>query len=91
MNIFVCQNVFPVCISRIYVQKYFPEVPHINTYDHTCVSEVISYNNMYMPVEPLCVRRHFSDGATTPVVKDRLVPQDPFEVACHPRIRYTHI
>ena len=30
-----------------------------------------------MPEGPACVRRHFSDGATTPVVKDRLVPQDP--------------
>ena len=27
---------------------------------------------MYMPVEPLYGRMHFSDGATSPVVKDRL-------------------
>ena len=30
--------------------------------------------------EPLCVRMHFSDGATTPVVKDRLPVGAPSNV-----------
>ena len=44
-------------------------------------SEDISYNNMYMPVGPICVWMDLSNGATSPVVSARL-PVGPVALEC---------